>query len=304
MGSNDAAAAAEHKFQIYDADKGTFLGRTGGSWLKITVFYIAYFAFLAGLFTASVQLMQSQLPEDKPKLNTRLNIPGLHYFPKFSADNKDHKKRLGNNDGITFYWKGADGEAGYNYYVTETQKVLKTYEADASNGKDFSLDTLGECSPAKDATYGWSANQPCIYFRLNRVIDWQPVGLFKPEEGTYFAQKNNGPTKPMVRDATYVRCQAKDENNEIISSEDGALFQYFGGATDGGDGYFPADFFPYKGKKADGDNFESPVVAVKVVGLEEGKLYKVECQAHARNIIIDAKANLGSIKFEVQNGGK
>lgn len=35
----------------------------------------------------------------------------------------------------------------------------------------------------------------------------------------------------------------------------------------------------------------------------EGKLYKVECQAHARNIIIDAKANLGSIKFEYQYGG-
>ena len=60
---------------------------------KITVFYIAYFAFLAGLFTASIQLMQSQLPEDKPKLNTRLNIPGLHFFPKF--DRICGKSRIG-----------------------------------------------------------------------------------------------------------------------------------------------------------------------------------------------------------------
>ena len=94
--------------------------------VKITVFYIAYFAFLAGLFTASVQLMQSQLPDDKPKLNTRLNIPGLNYFPKFAASDKDQKERLANNDGIAFYWKDGqkDGDDGYQFYVDQSKAIL------------------------------------------------------------------------------------------------------------------------------------------------------------------------------------
>jgi len=296
MGANDAKAAAEHKFQIYDADKGTFLGRTGASWLKITVFYIAYFAFLAGLFTASVQLMQSQLPDDKPKLNTRLNIPGLNYFPKFAASDADQKARLASNDGIAFYWKEGqkDGDAGYQYYVDQSQTILNNVTNTQSDVKDFDVNTLGECSNPQAS---WDAGKPCIYFRLNRVIDWQPVGLFKPEDGTIFAK--DGPKKAMVKGATYVRCEAKDsESGEFVD----APFKYFGGDANGGDGYFPADFFPYKGKKAQ-PKYESPIVAVQVTNLEAGKQYKVACDAFAKNIVVDRKAGLGSVKFEFQKGG-
>ena len=234
---------------------------------KITVFYIAYFAFLAGLFTASIQLMQSQLPDDKPKLNTRLNIPGLHFFPKFDMKNADDKERLGNNEGITFMWDGQNGDLGYQYYVDATKKTFATYDAPAEGATDFDTNTLGDCSPAKDSTFGWGSGKPCIYFRINKVINWEPVGLFAPEEGTFFAQPNNGLTKPMVRDATYVRCQAKNEDNEVIDSSSTQLFKYWGGANDGGDGYFHPSFFPYQGKQAQ-KGYESPIVAVQVVGLE------------------------------------
>ena len=96
--------------------------------MKITVFYIAYFAFLAGLFTASVQLMQSQLSDDKPKLNTRLNIPGLNYFPKFAASSDEQKKRLADNEGIAFYWKDGqkEGDDGYQFYVDQTLDIFKS----------------------------------------------------------------------------------------------------------------------------------------------------------------------------------
>jgi len=294
-------AGAEHKFQFYDSDKGTFLGRTGGSWAKITVFYIAYFAFLAGLFTASIQLMQSQLPDDKPKLNTRLNIPGLHFFPKFDMKNADDKERLGNNEGITFMWDGQNGDLGYQYYVDSTKKTFATYDAPAEGATDFDTNTLGDCSPAKDSTFGWGSGKPCIYFRINKVINWEPVGLFAPEEGTFFAQPNNGLTKPMVRDATYVRCQAKNEDNEVIDSSSTQLFKYWGGANDGGDGYFHPSFFPYQGKQAQ-KGYESPIVAVQVVGLEEGEMYKVQCRVFGASFFDNDKGKEGFIQFTIQNG--
>jgi len=105
----------------------------------------------------------------------------------------------------------------------------------------------------------------------------------------------------MVRDATYVRCQAKNEDNEIISSESGPLFKYWGGANDGGDGYFPKDFFPYQGKKAQPD-YESPVVAVQVVGLEEGAMYKIQCRLFGASFFDNDKGKEGFIQFTLQNG--
>ena len=91
------------------------------------------------------------------------------------------------------------------------------------------------------------------------MIDWKPVGLFKPEADTIFAQAGNGPSKAMVKDATYVRCEAKDTE----SGDKTYPFTYFGGDNNGGDGYFPAEYFPYTGKKAQ-PTYESPIVAVQV----------------------------------------
>jgi len=295
MGANDAKAAAEHKFQIYDADKGTFLGRTGASWLKITVFYIAYFAFLAGLFTASVQLMQSQLSDDKPKLNTRLNIPGLNYFPKFAASSEEDKKRLAENDAVAFYWKDGqkDGEEGYQFYVDKTLATFAEVNDNDSAVKNFDVNTLGACS---DPQASWDAGKPCIYFRLNRVIDWNPVGLFKPEADTFFAKAGNGPTKAMVKDATYVRCEAKDTETGDLTYP----FTYFGGDSNSGDGYFAADYFPYLGKKAQ-NTYESPIVAVQVGDLEANTDYKVTCQAFGANFVHDDRKEAETrfyIKFE------
>jgi len=247
--------------------------------------------------------MQSQLPEDKPKLNTRLNIPGLHFFPKFDMKNADDKERLGNNEGITFMWDGQNGDLGYQYYIDSTKATFDTYaNTPATAGvADFDTNTLGDCSPEKDSTYGWGSGKPCIYFRINRVINWEPVGLFAPEEGTFFAQPNNGLTKPMVRDATYVRCQAKNEDNEVIDSTSKQLFKYWGGANDGGDGYFPSSFFPYLGKQAQKD-YESPIVAVQVVGLEEGEMYKVQCRVFGASFFDNDKGKEGFIQFTIQNG--
>merc|ERR1712168_1559018 len=218
--------------------------------------------------------------DDKLKLNTRLNIPGLNYFPKFAASDADQKASLASNDGIAFYWKEGqkDGDAGYQYYVDQSQTILNNVTNTQSDVKDFDVNTLGECSNPQAS---WDAGKPCIYFRLNRVIDWQPVGLFKPEDGTIFAK--DGPKKAMVKGATYVRCEAKDsESGEFVD----APFKYFGGDANGGDGYFPADFFPYKGKKAQ-PKYESPIVAVQVTNLEADNDYSITCRAFGADFVHD-----------------
>ena len=136
--------------------------------VKITVFYIAYFAFLAGLFTASIQLMQSQLPQEdgqfkKPKLNTRLNIPGLNYFPKFGADVPKQKERLANNDGIAFYWQDGkkDGDNGYQYYVDQTNAVFESY-ANTADCPGCKVSPSFEIKPMKNFLFRTSTPHPLV----------------------------------------------------------------------------------------------------------------------------------------------
>jgi sodium/potassium-transporting ATPase subunit beta len=302
-------AAGPAKFKFYDSDTGELLGRTGGSWAKIGLFYIAYFCFLAGLFTASIQIMKTSINLEKPKLQTRLNIPGLHFFPKANPMASNETSRIkDDNKGVAFFWDSSE-ESSRKFYTdlikTEVVKYNKMSEAKsaAEDVTDFDWSSMGDCGFGGDnldaATFGWDTNTPCIYLRLNRIIDWKPVGLFKPADGTIFAA--DGPKKPMVEDAVYMRCKSKyigDKEDDDVPTA--LTFTYFGG---NGDGYVEKKFFPYGGKAAQ-PNYQSPIVALKVNGLEDGDKHRVTCQAHAANIVVDTRDGLGHIQFEIQHKGE
>lgn len=312
MGKDDVKTpiSAAPKFQLYNGETGELLGRTAGSWLKIGIFYIAYFAFLAGLFTASIQIMKSSLSEDKPKLQTRLNIPGLHYFPKIDPMISAQTKRLKENAQVPFFY--TDNADSYSFYsdLVQAEKTKYTNMAAAVTkgekaGKNQNVENYdwSKIDAACGTNYGYDTETPCVMFRLNRVIDWQPVGLFKPEADTIFGQENNGPQKPMVKDATYIRCKSKFIG-DIEEGEEPTLltFSYFGGSSD--DGLLDPEFYPYTGKNLQPD-YQSPIVAVKIMtGLSDGAKYKVTCNAFAKNIIVDDRDKLGSIAFEIQRGGE
>ena len=94
--------------------------------------------------------MENQLPENKPKLNTRLNIPGLNFFPKFNLTEEADKERIGENDGIQIYYDSnvAEGKKGYDFYVNSIKKTMDKYDA-TSSFQDFDTATLGECATGK-----------------------------------------------------------------------------------------------------------------------------------------------------------
>jgi len=305
---NEKPVAAAPKFQIYNSETGELLGRSAGSWAKISLFYVAYFAFLAGLFTASIQIMKTSIDPDMPKLQTRLNIPGLHFFPKINPLNTTQTDRLKDNEQIAFFWDSENEKD--TFYEDIIAKEFDTYDKmaqRASSGaagadknqdvKTFPITVLDNGADKSCTTfpYGWDSSEPCIYLRLNRIIGWTPVGLFAPEADTLFAK--DGPKTNMIRDAVYIRCEAKKLGSEDDAAPNVA-FKYYGN----NDGAITSDFFPYQGKSLQPD-YQSPMVAIKVTGMEDGEKYRVKCQAFAKNIVIDERDNLGSIKFEIQHKG-
>ena len=119
--------------------------------MKIIVFYIVYFTFLAGLFLGSVYVMQGMTGEEKPNVSTRLQIPGMHSIPTLNPREKKHHDRLKENDSILYKWNSQD-KANYEFYSGLIDGLLS--------------DTLTGCN---EAPYGWDTTSPCIYLRLNKV---------------------------------------------------------------------------------------------------------------------------------------
>lgn len=294
MGTDDKRASGPPKFQLYNSETGELLGRNGASWLKITIFYIAYFTFLAGLFMASISIMKTTINDDKPKLQTRLNIPGLHALPKFNPTNKVHTDRLSANDATPIAYN-VDGDADSNgdIYATMLDEIKATYTDDAGDNEKFDVSTLGVCGTGK---YGYDTTEPCVWLRLNKVIDWEPVGFFAPTGENGFT--GDSLAAAMERDAVYMRCESKLVSD---STTDVLTFDYFGGANN--DGNFEKKFYPFTGKKFM-PKYQQPIVAVKVKGMLAGELYRVYCRAFARNIPTNDRDNLGSITFEMKQGTK
>jgi len=66
--------------------------------------------------------------EDKPNLQTRLNIPGLHFFPRLTPESKAQSARLKNeNAGNDFYWNSEDSDTTIYTELIAAQKA--TYPA-------------------------------------------------------------------------------------------------------------------------------------------------------------------------------
>lgn len=89
-----------------DAGQTTFLGRTGGSWFKITVFYIIYYTFLFFLAYGTISLRQNMLDTttidgtvygvNTPYIDTRISQAGLKVWPHHQAQGKvdDNNQKL------------------------------------------------------------------------------------------------------------------------------------------------------------------------------------------------------------------
>jgi len=280
MSGNKDSDGGWRKF-VWNSEKKEFLGRTGGSWFKIFLFYVIFYGCLAGIFIGTIQAMLLTLSNYKPTYQDRVAPPGLSHTPRSEKSEISFRK----SDPETFKKYVESMRNFLNFYnddlQAETQKfedcgdVPQSYrdrgslESEAGQRKAcrFRKSWLGGCS-GDDPNFGFEEGKPCIIVKLNRIVNFRPKPLANNQS---LPDALQGKAQPNL---IPIFCKNKREEDEGKIGE----IKYFGFG-----GGFPLQYYPYYGKLLH-PQYLQPLVAIQFTNLTMNEELRIECKAYGANI--------------------
>ncbi|XP_054831007.1 potassium-transporting ATPase subunit beta [Eublepharis macularius] len=240
---------------VWNPDTGQLMGRTLINWVWISLYYVAFYVVVTGLFALSIYSLMKTLNPYTPDYQDRLKSPGVTLRP----DKYGEK-------GLEIYYSLSSNNS-WNGFVTTLENFLAAYnesvQRDNKNciGEDyffqnsfhppnhtkcsckFTREMLENCSGLTDPTFGYSEGKPCVIIKMNRIIN------FLPGNGT----------------APKVNCTTLEENRLVDA-------HYYPA-----NGTFSLHYFPYYGCKAQ-PTYVNPLVAVKLLNISLNKEVAIVCK--------------------------
>jgi len=287
---------------LWNGETSAFMGRTASSWAKILLFYLIFYAALAGFFAGLLTIFWQTLDTDKPKWQLDASLigsnPGLGFRPM------PPEAKLGS----TLIWYKASDPINMDYWFKSVDTFLEDYKKTSNlenqihcdhntqkqDGKVciFSADSLGNCSPEKTkGKYGYPERRPCVFLKLNKIYNWKPevyntTENLPPKMPQYIKQSIGGEQiKPKDKNLIWISCEG--ENPADIENLGG--INYFPQRG------FPDYYFPFNNVHG----YLPPLVAVQFDHPKSGVLINIECKAWAKNIHHDRAERRGSVHFEL-----
>ncbi|XP_056642443.1 sodium/potassium-transporting ATPase subunit beta-1-like [Diorhabda sublineata] len=287
---------------IYDKSTNQFLGRTPKSWGQLLIFYSIFYIVLAALFAVCMQGLFATLDDRQPRWKLGESLigenPGLGFRP---ISDKTEEGSL--------IWYNITNGTTIDKWVDLVNTFLQPYNANQS-GENFvscnfekgpgedevcrtTSSTFGNCT--LENNYGYNSFSPCMFLKLNRIIDWTPV---------YYTSTQPGMPKELSDHLDNLKAAGKSETDRMvwvtcngiddIDKENIKGFRYHPAG-------FASYYYPYKNIK----NYLSPIVAVEILDLTPNIVVTIECRAWAANIQYRTGLNrAGSVRFEIQVDGE
>jgi sodium/potassium-transporting ATPase subunit beta len=213
MGKDGKKGGGGAKF-LWNGETKEFLGRDGGSWAKITLFYAIFYAFLASFFVGMLAVFFQLMPKDVPMyynesgtMNARDVNPGLGFRPQIDVEDLVIKYNP------TIFDDLSSGDSyGYKKYTTNLKNFLNSkyadvnegaQEIDCADGSDHSDElksgkvckfdykkTFATTPCTEENDFGFKTPKACILIKLNKIVGWLPK--FKEGEKQYISVKCEG----------------------------------------------------------------------------------------------------------------
>ncbi|MBN3303495.1 potassium-transporting ATPase subunit beta-like [Amia ocellicauda] len=250
---------------VWNSENKTLMGRSLVKWVYISLYYVAFYIVMTGLFSIAIYVMMSTMNPYAPTYQDRLKSPGVMVWP--DVYNDDDLEIVYNKSDKTSWMKMTkilkDFLAPYNESAQIHNSFTCTkgkYNIQHKFGEHhtvscaFTDEMLGNCSGITYPTFGYPDGSPCFIIKMNRIIN------FLPGDGV----------------APYVNCTLAEGSS---SSFDG--FEYFPA-----NGTFDMSYFPYYGRKAQ-PSYTNPLVAVKLHNVKVDTKLKIECRVVAKDISCD-----------------
>lgn len=282
---------------IWNSETGEFLGRTAGSWFKITVFYIIFYLCLAAFWALMLLIFYQTIDYRTPKYQleeSRIGAnPGLGFRPRPRDEHIDS----------TLIWFKNGNNENWKHWSDSLEKFLEPYKkssADAgahiencgenqfaSNGKfcHFDINNIPSVCSAENS-FGYQRGDPCVLIKLNKIFNWKPEPFTEDElRDLPDVIRKSYPTRNNASQLIYITCEgenAADKENigEIeYHPQQGIEFKYY----------------PYTNQPG----YLSPFVFVHFKKPTPGVLINIECKAWAHNIKHNRMDREGSVHFEL-----
>ncbi|XP_013888727.1 sodium/potassium-transporting ATPase subunit beta-233 [Austrofundulus limnaeus] len=287
---------------LWNSDTGELLGRTGGSWIKVTLFYVVFFFCLGGIFVGTIQAMLLTLDDFRPTWQDRVAPPGLTHSPQSDKGEVNfHPKEMDSFQPLVkamrkFMSLYDDSNQQDNMKFEDCGAEPADYkdrgDLDSSTGTKrackFPRELLGPCSGLEDRDFGFSQGKPCLIVKLNRIVNFRPRPPANndsiPEDAQWKVQPNVIP----------LHCTHKKEEDADKIGE----IKYYG--IGGG---FPLQYYPYYGKRLH-PHYLQPLVALQFTNLTRNTELRVECKVYGQNIDYNEKDRYQGrfdIKFNIQD---
>jgi sodium/potassium-transporting ATPase subunit beta len=285
---------------VWNRQKKEFLGRTGSSWAKISLFYIVFYSCLAGFFAIMLVGFFSTLDPQKPTMQDMYSLikqnPGMGFRPM----EKDRESTL-----ISFNSEYPANYSGKildiitylkeNKYIVETvdenEKYVKNPISQDSDGKDlFEFDFQTECTINNtnvNNSFGYSEGNPCVLLKINRVINWipEPVDL-SSDMGKEMNNSFGGQVgSAYSNNSIVVSCEG--ENEADVDNLGKPVFIPAEG--------FSFDYYPY----INAEHYRPPLVFARFPNAKSGVVIQIWCKLWVQNIKHHKNDKGGSVHLEL-----
>nr|XP_025118310.1 potassium-transporting ATPase subunit beta isoform X2 [Bubalus bubalis] len=205
------------EFQRYcwNPDTGQMLGRTLSRWVWISLYYVAFYVVMTGIFALCIYVLMCTIDPYTPDYQDQLKSPGVTLRPDTYGDKgldisynvSDNRTWAGLTQALRHFLAGYSPAAQEDNINCTSERYFFQERFLAPNHTKFSCkftaDMLQNCSGQPDPTFGFAEGKPCFIIKMNRIVKFLPGNSTAPRVDCAFLTRSGSCQLPVESPALH-----------------------------------------------------------------------------------------------------